>query len=240
VRSKWQYVVAAGSYVPVTEEELQRIPIEDRQNAGYYTVDNAVSPVTITFDELPQIFKDTWQKKHSSMKPRVNKITSFKLPEKHSKLYDITVFDIYRKIKQTNKIPLETNRWGSLFHDSKTGANMSITDDGLLHCWRHNYSFNALQSLAVLSGYMSCEQAGTPHSDPDCGKLESEIVGDNGAIFHAWKYAKENGYIPLDDPIPVKAMYYIADKHLHYRAKEGERLPANIYRQVIKIVEDSY
>src|SRR5208283_3336884 len=34
VRCRWSFVVVAGSYVPVTLEEFELIPIEDRANAG--------------------------------------------------------------------------------------------------------------------------------------------------------------------------------------------------------------
>lgn len=74
---------------------------------------------------------------------------------------------------------------------------------GLLHCWRDECSFNGLQALAVLSGKFSCNEAGSPHK----GIAGSScIIGNNEAIFEAWRYAKQHGYIPKDDKIPVKAM----------------------------------
>lgn len=241
VRSRGEYVVCAGSYVAPDEDKLYLIPENDLVNAGYYTVDNAIAPNTLTFEELPKIFKETWVKLHSGRKPSdKKKCSAFKMPEKHSALYDVTVEDIYKKIKKTNILPFETKRWASLFHDSKTDANMSMSNDGLLHCWRHICSLNALQALTVLSGYMTCSQAGTPHNDDTGESLESAVVGDNRAIFEAWKYAKKEGYIPIDDPIPIRALNYIAAKHLHFYAKEGERLPCNIYLNAIKIVEESY
>ncbi|MGA3061089.1 MAG: hypothetical protein ABSD92_12080 [Candidatus Bathyarchaeia archaeon] len=241
VRSRGQFVVCAGSYVPVTDEELALIPIADRINAGYYTVDNSVSPVTLTFEELPKIFRETWKRKHSGMKPKAQKKTSgFKLPEKHSAVFDVTVFDIYRKITKNNILPRESERWASLFHDSKTSANMSITADGLLHCWRHNYSFNGLQALIVLSKYMNCSQAGTPHDDEDSEGIPSEMIGDNQAIFEAWCYAKKERYIPEDDPIPTKALAFIAYKHFHFKAEIDKPLPRSIYNRALAIVESEY
>lgn len=240
VRSRGQYVVCAGSYVPVSPEELALIPDDDKINAGYYTVDNPIPPTSIVFEELPRIFKETYMLRHSGMKPKKTaRATNFKLPEKHSALFDVTVFDIYKKLKKEDKLPYDSERWSSLFHDSTTSANMSITRDGLLHCWRHYCSFNSLQALVVLSGYMPCSRAGTPHDDnedtPDC-----EMIGDNQAIWEAWRYAKKEGFIPVDDPIPSRAMAYIASKHLHFFAKDGEMLPRNIYNRVLKIVEEEY
>jgi putative DNA primase/helicase len=85
---------------------------------------------------------------------------------------------------------------------------------------------------------MTCREAGSPHKGGGAG--ESQIIDDNGAIFHAWLYAKKNGYIPEDDKIPVKAMHYIAKKHLGHKAKDGEMLPPSIYYRVLGIVEDAY
>jgi len=66
------------------------------------------------------------------------------------------------------------------------------------------------------------------------------VTGDNGAVFHAWKYAKEKGYIPKNDPIPVRAMNYIAVKHGICEPVEGEMLPRWAYNRVIDIVEGKY
>ncbi len=115
---------------------------------------------------------------------------------------------------------------------------MSLSTKGLLHCWRHNVSHNGLQALVVLSGYMSCEQAGSPHANS--GASPSLVTGDDGAIFHAWLYAKQNGYIPKNDPIPVRAMHHIARHHHIYNAEEGELLPRPIYNKVLQIVEEEY
>lgn len=234
VRSQWQFVVAAGSYVPVDPEKYALIPQDDLENAGYYTIFNPTAPTTITYAELPKIFRET----HEAVKQTPTRTPSTFNPKtakgKCSALFDITAFDVCLREGGNTR---EGERWPSLFHDSDTGKNMSYSNQGLLQCWRHNCSFNGLQALVVLSGYMSCNDAGSHHKGTGGN---SRVVGDNGAIFHAWKYAKEHSYIPKDDPMPIKAMQYIASEHLHYKAKNGEPLPTNVYNLVLKIVKEKY
>ncbi|MDR0470703.1 MAG: hypothetical protein LBH79_03110 [Nitrososphaerota archaeon] len=232
VRSQWQYVVAAGSYV---KTDPATVPEQEQKNAGYYTVENAQPPTTITFEELPQIFKDTHNKTTQTPKPTPPIFNPKKATGKNSALFDITAYDVclHEGGKTTEGV-----RWPSIFHDSETGANMSYSRNGILHCWRHNCSFNGLQALTVLSGYMTCKDAGSPHRGSGAGT--SGVIGDNGAIFHAWLYAKQHGYIPKDDPIPTKAMHYIAEKHLGHRAQKDQRLPWQVYNQVLQIVEAKY
>lgn len=231
VRSQWQYVIAPGSYV---ETDPQTVPEPDRINAGYYTVENARSPAWITFDELPQVFRDQHNKDQIAPSKPPATFNPQMATGRHSALFDVKPRDIAAREGR----PTEPNkRWPSIFHDSDTGKNMSLSTNGLLHCWRHNRSFNGLQALTVLSGYMGCSDAGTPHRGAGGS---SRVIGDDGAIFHAWLYAKTHGYISEDDPIPVKALNYIADKHLGYKAKDGELLPHDIYLQAIEIVETRY
>lgn len=233
VRCRWSFVVVAGSYVSVTPEEFELIPIEDRVNAGYYTVCNEGSPSEIIYAELPKFFRDTYEAKKKALVRTPSKFDPKKATKDCSAVFEVTALDVcLREGGNTD----ESERWSSLFHDSKTGANMSYSG-GLLHCWRDECSFNGLQALAVLSGYMDCNQAGSPHKGI---AGSSGVIGDYGAIFHAWKYAKLHGYIPKDDKIPVKAMCFIAEKHLHFKADPEKPLPRHIYKQVLKIVKEEY
>ena len=229
VRCRGQYVVAAGSYVPTDPETVPRLY---RDSVGFYTVEDKRAPAWITFNDLPEVFKTQFQKRQQEPAPKRREWNPIKANGKHSAVFDVTVENlVLREVGE--KSP--SDRWGSLFHDSKTEANMSITD-GLLHCWRHNVSHNGLQAMTVLSGYMTCLEAGSPHKKQGYSK----IIGDNGAIFHAWLYAKKNGYIPLDDPIPVNAIHYVAEKHGLFKPKRGELLPCPVFVKVLQIVEEEY
>ena len=233
VRCQWQFVVVAGSYVSVTLEEFELIPIVDRVNAGYYTICDPVPPSTITYVELPNIFRELYEAKRNAPKRTPSKFDPKKSTTECSALFEITAKDVcLHEGGDTDN----TERWTSLFHDSSTEANMSFSD-GLLHCWRHGRAFNGLQALVVLSKYMNCDQAGSPHKK---SVGESQVIGDYGAIFHAWRYAKLNGYIPKDDKIPVKGLCFIAEKHLHFKTDPEKPLPRLIYKQVLKIVEEQY
>jgi len=231
IRCKGQYVIAPGSYV-VTDPET--VPKDQRRDAGYYTIEEARPPAWITYKDLPQIFRETYEKSKAEIPREPTSFDPKQAGGRFSALFDIKAVDVVRhegKPTQPNK------RWGSLFHDSTTEANMSLSTKGLLQCWRHNVTHNGLQALVVLSGYMTCQEAGTPHRGT---AGSSRVVGDDGAIFQAWLYAKRHGYIPIDDPIPTRAMHYIARKHLGYDTKRNELLPTKIYSQVLEIVENEY
>lgn len=227
VRSQGQYVIAAGSYVPTDPDE---VPTKYRDTAGYYTVETARGPNWITYDELPKFFRERHEKELSRPRKTVSTFDPKKARGAHSSVFDITALDVL--LRETGR-KNPSQRWGSIFHDSTTEANMSISTQGLLHCWRHNVSHNGLTALTVLSGHMTCLEAGTPHK----GGGQSRVVRNDNALFCAWVYAKKNGYIDEDDRMPVRAMRHIARKHLGYEPKKGERLPRRIYNEVIDFME---
>jgi putative DNA primase/helicase len=241
VRSIWQFVVAPGSYVPVTDtKKLALIPLEElKEDIGYYTICNPIAPTTLTYSELPKFFREVHEKKKEAPIRTPVAYNPKKATGKHSALFDITAEDVCRK---EGGCTTAGERWYSLFHDSDSGKNMSLSDQGLLQCWRHSCSFNGLQALVVLSGYMSCDDAGSHHK----GTIgSSNIIGDYGAIFHAWKYAYEHGYLPKGDSIPCKALAYLAEKEFHYKVKknakdEPEMLPTNVYREVLRVLKEKY
>lgn len=232
VRAKAQYVVAPGSYVPTNPNS---VPNHERHNAGYYTIEEARPVAWITFEDLPKVFIEQYRKNQEAKQRKPQVFTPRMGNGHHSAVYDVTARDV--ALREGGHMQ-PSKRWASLFHPSKTGMNMSLSTKGLLHCWRHNVSHNGLQALVVLSGYMTCQQAGSPHTGS--GASPSLVVGDDGAIFHAWLYAKQNRYIPLDDPVPVRALHYIARKHNIYDPKTGELLPLTVYNRVLAIIEEEY
>lgn len=231
VRSQGQYVIAPGSYVTTDPET---VPEKERRDAGFYTIEEARPPAWITYQDLPEVFRKTYEKNQTEEPKQSTQFDPKKAGGKYSALFDIKAIDIVRHEGKPTK---NNKRWGSLFHDSTTEANMSLSTQGLLQCWRHNVTLNGLQSLVVLSGYMTCQEAGTPHRGT---AGSSKIVGDDAAIFYAWLEAKKRGYIPTDDPIPVKAMNHIAQKHLGHTATKDQKLPRHIYNKVLEIVESKY
>jgi P4 family phage/plasmid primase-like protien len=236
IRSNWQYVVAAGSYVPVNEEEFELIPDDDKINAGKYTVINYINPVGIIYDEFPDVYKKCIEvKRQDAIKAEIGKKnrelkrTNVKTDNK-SALYELDITDVVGSSHKDNM------RFPSLFHGSETGKNTSIKD-GLLHCWRHNVSHNAFTAIAVMAGIAECGRAGFDHGSGVSGIDFS----DGETVFNVWKYAKEQGYIPDDDPIPTNALCYFAvDNALCVSSDiiDGWKLPPTIYNLTIAKLED--
>jgi len=237
VRANWQYVVAPGSYV---ETAADNVPDDERDDAGYYTVERDDPVTSLRPDELPDVFLD-----ENAPDPEQQEVTT---PDaeptttdgNRSAVFEIEAPDVVRKEGGNTNVG---DRWTSLFHGSDTGKNMSLSDEGLLHCWRHEVAHNGLQALAVLSDYHGrCKDIGSAHKHSDAG--QSCFRKEDGAhIWHAWKYAKKNGYIPEDDPVPYSAL-----KHL-CRARDlcaiselpsapDETIPAAAYDAALSTIEN--
>jgi putative DNA primase/helicase len=231
VRSLWEYVVAAGSWV---KTDPATVPEAERENAGHYTIEEDLPAAWITYAELPKVFRDVCEAAKARQERKPRPFDPKKATGQHSALFDITAEDV---VVREGGDPSPSKRWPALWHDSETGINFSLSTDGLIHCWRHLRSFNGLQALTVLSGYQTCNEAGSPHSKTVGW---SRVTGDDGAILFSWLYAKKHGYIAEDDPCPTRALAYIAKKHLGYTAKEGEPLPREVYRKVLNILEVEY
>ncbi|EMA11599.1 putative DNA primase/helicase [Haloarcula vallismortis] len=249
LRSSDQYVVAPGSYVPCTEEELeekveegeiteeQKEEILEDPDRGYYTIDKPRKIAPVTLEELPDIFEKQYRKSQDTKENDREDYTPEQISSggDHSALYDLEITDLTsRGLTDRDPHPI---------HNSTTGANWSISQ-GVGHCWRHTVSLNALQFLCVEAGLFTCLEAGTPHTGSSAGP--SEVKGNDEAIWVAWKHAKENGYIPEDDPVPVRAMWHIARKHEigdpenHPPEGESKKLPLKTYKEVLELIEEKY
>jgi hypothetical protein len=56
-------------------------------------------------------------------------------------------------------------------------------------------------------------------------------------IWEVWKHAKENGIIDEQDPVPVRAMKFYAEK-LDYDITEGGMLDTDVYNDVISSIDE--
>ncbi len=197
IRSDNQYVLACGSYVPFnlnnekekkTYDKLPKEAREDKQ-IGYYTVRENVSPKEITFNEIPEIFKEK-QLENIEVEAKI-KNREFDTKGKYSELFKLKVSDIVGLIP-ANK------RQGHPLHESDTDANFSLSKDGsIAHCWRHLVSLNVVQYLCVQAKYKSCVDCGTPHK----GRGISKIKGDKKAYKIAYEEAIKLGLIKEIDSI---------------------------------------
>jgi len=182
-----------------------------------------------------KVEKDSKKREEIERKRRESTFKPKETEGEQSALFDLEITDVVPSYSfdERNPHPL---------HASETGKNFSVSRNGLAHCWRHLVSLNAIQFLVVKSGYMNCEEAGTGHNNSqgrkDAGP--SYIIGDDGAIFHAWLEAKNCGIIPKDDKIPIRGLRHIARKHDIYDADIGEMLPRWGYNRTLEVLEEEY
>jgi len=242
IRSSDQYVVAPGSYVPCTKKELNQ-KVEDDQITedekqqiledpfrGYYTIYENKEIAQITFEELPEVFKEAYDDSEEKNDTE-EEYKPEDIPDSNDKsaLYDLQIEDLTgRGFNDRDPHPL---------HQSETGANWCISN-GLGHCWRHLVSLNAIQFLCIDAGFMSCLEAGTPHHNSSAGP--SEVKNNDEAVWVAWKHAKKSGYIPEDDPIPLRALHHLARKHDLCNPQKNEMLPPKYYKKTLRIAEENY
>ena len=173
MRSDNQYVLICGSFVPTESKE---------KDAGYYTIRDMQLPRPLSFDDLPQFFKDK-HKENIEAEAQIKQKEEFKdekiKPGKYDDLFKLKVSEVYGSIPANKRVshPL---------HESDTKSNFSLSPDGSLgHCWRHLVSLNAVQYLCVQGGYSKCEDAGTPHNNRGLSKIK----GDPKALEFAYKLA---------------------------------------------------
>ncbi len=195
IRSDNQYVLAPGSYTPFLmsdkkeEEKYNNLPewAKEDPHLGYYTVKEEVGPREISFEELPDFFKDVKKsnvEKETNILQREEKNTYSK-EGKYTELFKLKVSDIVG-LAPSNK------RVGHPLHESDTDANWSLSEDGSIgHCWRHLVSLNAVQYLCVKNGYIDCQDAGVPHK----GRGISKLRGDKKSWQVAYNEAIKLGLI---------------------------------------------
>jgi len=234
VRTDWQYVVAPGSYV---ETDPQSVPERYRDTAGYYTVERADPIARISLDELPEVFRQQLQQGEPDEDVR-EEVPDVDTGE--SNLFRITARDVLRR-EFGSADP--DDRFHAIWHGSETDANMSISRDGeLLTCWRHSVSHNGLMALVMLSDYpKTCDAVGSGHKKSGAGS--SCIPHDRErALWYAWTYAKDNGYISKDDKIPYAALLHVVREYdlaapADIPRSKDESLPRPVYKAALTVVE---
>jgi len=237
VRANNQYVLTPGCYA---KTDPRNVPLDQKDDVGYYTIESENPVAYISFKEIPDVFKKTFEKAQRTRKqPMERKWTPpVKTSAKRSAVFSVGG----REIALNNGGSLNPgDRWSSPFHYSKTEQDTSyLPDKDLIQDWKFGVTLTGLQALAVLSGYMPTKRAGKANHNSMHGP--SETIGDDGAIFHAWKYAKENGYIPRNDPVPKRAMRHVVVKHGLCKEDDinGSWLPREVYNNVLRIIREEY
>lgn len=71
----------------------------------------------------------------------------------------------------------------------------------------------------------------------------------NSEIFFAWRHAKQTPHIPVpdDDPVPIKAIWWIAshhtlipDKFIPTSFDDDLRLPSSTFNEVLSVIAEEY
>ncbi len=240
IRSSFEYVVAPGSFVLCNDKTIAAMPESEREQAGRYTVENERAPDTITFEELPPVFleqakknreaeKETKKKREEKAKARKDKKPAQGSNKNKSAMWDLSIEDIM-------SIPNKA-RFKSLFHESTTGKNTALNGDGGLTCWRHLCTHTPLSALCVMAGVADCNSAGQGFN----GRGTSCIDYTDGAtLFKMWTFAKREGMIPKDDPIPAVAIRWYAVENRMCKPeeiKDGWKLPQVAYNKVLALIE---
>lgn len=204
IRSVWEYVVACGSFVACKPEEILRMPEECRKYAGHYRLFVRSEVANITYDELPEVYK---QKIEKDRRVEMEWIENQKKEKsiyngKGSAIWNLSLYDVTGLRDNPGvhfPIPSE------LGHGSDTGANCCVSN-GLLTCWRHNVVHTGQTALAVYAGVADCED-GIPFHAHHTGVKFS----DPKVQWGMWEYAFRHGLLPKGDKIPAKALRYYAE-----------------------------
>lgn len=192
MRALWQYVVATGSYVRTDLTKLEAQPPEDQlPSLGSYTIEKDIAVATITYDELPLVFRKTIAEQGAQPQTK-REPKKWDREGPQSKLWSLSIEDVIGNHPDTN--------FASPFHGSEGGSNTSVSN-GLLHCWRHSVSLTPLQALVVKAGILDCTTAGDGHAGSAIGPSVIDFK-DKDFVLRIWDYAKKNQIIPANDVHP--------------------------------------
>lgn len=269
IRTDWQYVVAPGSFVASTSESIP----DDADDPGYYSLADSEPVAEIDYDDLPSVFHEAYRagkieetntaatSEGVSLENQSQSQSRTGTADMQNPLYDFDATDLCTHSDSTD-------RFASIFHDSDTGSNMSVSGSHeLLTCWRHNCSHGGLQALAVLSDVehvstYSCADLGAPHKHSGAGP--NQLRGDWRLVWGAWHEAKQQRIIGKENTIPYRVMRGVAvadgiverDDLVERDSNSGEivseeelddfdgetytALPSGSYNEVLLHIENTY
>ena len=147
-----------------------------------------------------------------------------------SNLYDLDIRDV-------TGLPWDYRGENPLGHHGESeNYFVLIRDHGLAYDFKYKKAYNALTYLLADAGK---RDAARPN-----GRL------DDGEHFAAWHHAKDDGLLPTDDPIPRRALRYVARQStdwdgdlVEHETREGETfdgLPADVYNATLEAIREDY
>lgn len=161
---------------------------------------------------------------------------SKKTGSKQSALFDLSISDVVENdsrhgvkpgYRGDNPISHVGNSHSSYFVYKQYQGEMRARD------FKAGYTYTPLTWLACAAGE----------------RLTSNPSGslDNKEIWEAWKYAKKQGILGQDDPIPWKARLYVATEHelapkelVNRAATDPSLLPVTVHNRILEVVEEQY
>lgn len=192
VRALWQYVVCCGCSVRTDLKKLEAQPPEDQMpSLGSYTIEKDLPVATITYDELPLVFRKTMADQGAQQQAK-REPKKWDREGPQSRIWSLSIEAVIGEHPTTN--------FASPFHGSETGGNTTVSN-GLLHCWRHSVSLTPLQALAVKAGFLDCTAAGDGHKGSAVGPSVIDFK-DKEFVLRLWDFAKKNQIVPENDPHP--------------------------------------
>lgn len=150
----------------------------------------------------------------------------------YSAIYDLSILDV---------LPSDFSRKGDrgsnpIQHIGDSRNYFSVTEykgSLIAHDFKRNVTYTPLT-------YVLCELGERDVDDPN-GSMS------NREIWLVWKWCKENGIIPEDDPLPSAAITHLAESEsdIGYtfssqEEKEEGFVPYDVYVNVLKTVENKY
>ena len=147
-----------------------------------------------------------------------------------SALYELGIRDV-------TGLPWDYRGENPLGHHGDSENYFVLTrEHGLAYDFKYKKAYNALTYLLADAGK---RDAARPN-----GRL------DDGEHFAAWHHAKDDGLLPTDDPIPRRALRYVARQStdwdgdlVEHETREGETfdgLPADVYNTTLETIQEDY
>lgn len=214
-------------------EHIEKVDLDDylsehSQDEFHSLLEDSVNPTEIDeYEEIRNTIKEQIeyreQQRESSNNPKSGS-------GEYSAIYDLKITDVlpsqFSKKGDRGEHPIQ--------HIGNSRNYFSVTSykGGLIaHDFKRNVTYSPLT-------YVLCEIGERDLADPN-GPLS------NRETWLVWKWCKEQNIIGTEDPVPSKAISYIAEKHVDRytkadAAQDGGMLPYDVYRDALIAIKEEY
>lgn len=214
--------------LPPKEDEDEKVDLDNylynrtKEDFEQLAKSSGVDPES--FDEYEEIY-DSVVSKHESMKAAQQDMSDSD-NSSQSALYSLGILDVLPSqfSAKGDRGPNPIQHTG----DSRNYFSVDVVNGALIaHDFKRDTTYTPLT-------YILCELNERDVNSPN-GSLS------NKEIWLAWKWAKENGIIPKNDPIPSRAIQHIAQTELGYKPDDpNEMLPYKVYTEALEKIQETY